>query len=55
MQTLKLKPNRFVRSTVRHNDHDRQNTHKQTQIQTTSGHIFRKYQQRQPIFLVNYM
>ena len=52
MQTLKLKPNRFVRSTVRHNDHDRQNAHKQQQIQTTSGHIFHKHQQIQPIFSI---
>ena len=55
MQTLKLKPKRFVVSTVRHNDHKKQNAHKQTQIQTTSGHIFRKHQQTQPIFFVNYM
>ena len=53
MQTLKLKPNRSVGSTVRDNDHDRQNAHKQTQIQTTGGHIFRKHQQRQPIFSIN--
>ena len=55
MQTLKLKPNRFVGSTVRHNDHDKQNAHKQTQNQTTGGHIFHKQQQTQPIFLVHYV
>ena len=55
MQTLKLKLNRFVGSTVRHNDHDRQNAHKQTQIQTTGGHIFHKHQQTQPIFSVHYV
>ena len=55
MQTLKLKPNRFVGSTVRHNDHDRQNAHKQTQIQTIGGHIFHKHQQTQPIFSVHYV
>ena len=55
MQTLKLKPNKFVGSTVRHNDHDRQNAHKQKQIQTTGGHIFHKHQQTQPIFSANYM
>ena len=45
MQILKLKPNKFIGSTVRHNDHDRQNAHKQKQIQTTGGHIFHKHQQ----------
>ena len=55
MQTLKLKPNKFMGSIMRHNDHDRQNAHKQTQIQTTGGHIFHKHQQTQPIFSVNYM
>ena len=55
MQTLKLKLNRFVGSTVRHNDHDRQNAHKQTQIQTIGGHIFHKHQQTQPIFSVHYV
>jgi len=44
MQTLKLKPNRFIGSTMRYNDHNRQNAHKQTQIQTIGGHIFHKYQ-----------
>ena len=55
MQTLKLKPNKFMGSTVRHNDHDRQNAHKQKQIQITGGHIFHKHQQTQPIFSANYM
>ena len=42
-------------STVRHNDHDRQNAHKQTQIQRIDGHIFHKHQQTQPIFSFHYM
>ena len=51
MQILKLKPNRFVGSIVRHNDHDKQNAHKQ-QFQTIGGHIFHKHQQIQPIFSI---
>ena len=51
MQILKLKPNRFVGSIVAHNDHDKQNAHKQ-QIQTIGGHIFHKHQQIQPIFSI---
>ena len=52
MQALKLKRNRFIGSIVRYNDHDRKNTHKQQQIQTTGGHIFHKHQQIQPIFSI---
>ena len=37
---------------MKHNDHDRQNAHKQTQTQTTGGHIFHKHQQIQPIFSI---
>ena len=45
MQTLKLKPNRFVGSIMRHNDHDRQNAPKHQQIISAGGHIFHKHQQ----------
>ena len=45
MQTLKLKLNRFVGSTMKHNDHDKQKAHKHQQIQSIGGHIFHKHQQ----------